>query len=339
MALVVACASQKAEPHKATSLSIMFYNVENLFDTVDNPLTMDEEYLPTGSRHWNGKRYRSKLNRLSEVLQKIDRGSLPDLLGLCEVENRQVVEDLTSSLNSHSYKIEHFESPDHRGIDVALLYNSNKFRLLKASPIYVQLVVPKEELNRLSNTRALELLRKHGDGSTRNLLKVELQKGRDTFCVFVCHFPSRRGGKSQTEYKRIQVASVLRDEVKKVQSGQPGTSIIIMGDFNDEPLDRSIKQVLQACDTGKTDCSLYNLYLSKDKENLGSYRYRDHWNMLDQIIISKKLWNSGVSADIFAPEWLIQTGKYEGYPLRTFGGRKYLDGYSDHFPILAKIPE
>ena len=336
--IFIACASQKPNKNAANSLDIMFYNVENLFDTINDPRTKDEEYLPNSDKRWNSEKYQTKLNHIAEVILKIDNNNLPDLIGVCEIEHKSVLLDLAKTLNTTQYKISHFESPDHRGIDVGLFYNDSIFELISEKPIYVQLKVPKKMLNRVSNKEAVELLKRNGSGATRNILQTNLKLNDDTLSVFTCHFPSRRGGKYETSYKRELVAQTLKEAINKEISKHPNSKIIVMGDFNDEPMDISMRKVLGAKKPEDSEAQLYNLFYEMDEDNEGSYKYRSDMNMLDQIIISPNLWNKEVEPKIFNPSWLIQTGKYAGFPLRTFGGKNYLAGYSDHFPIFASIP-
>lgn len=338
LTLLLSCASQKPTKRNTDGLEIMFYNLENFFDTIDDPKTMDEEYLPNADKRWNTDKYNTKLKNISKVISEIDGGNIPDLIGLCEFEHRSILKDIRQNLGIAHYKISHFESPDHRGIDVGLMYNDSIFELIKEEPIYVQLKVPSHILDKLNRADALEMLRKNGSGNTRNILKTMLKLGNDTICAFTCHFPSRRGGKNETSYKRELVADILKAEVKKETSQNPNLRIVIMGDFNDEPKDVSINQILGAKPVNDKSGNFYNLFYALDEENEGSYRYRSDMNMLDQIIISPNLWNDKTTSRIFNPSWLIQTGKYAGFPLRTFGGKNYLAGYSDHFPVFAHIP-
>jgi len=323
---LLSCASQKPKKKDDATLEIMFYNMENFFDTIDDPETRDEAYLPDAPNRWNTNKYNTKLVNISKVITTIDNGNFPDLIGVCEIENRSVLQDLSQTLGNVNYKISHFESPDHRGIDVGLLYKDSLFSIILEKPIYVNLKVPESTSG------------KKGKGSTRNILKTVLAGKNDTFCIYVCHFPSRREGKSASEYKRLIAANRLRDDIDQQKKQYPRNKIIVMGDFNDEPVDLSINKVLEAKSTDDQSAFLLNLFYQLDLEQEGSYRYRSKMNMLDQIIISDNLWNPETSSRIFNPSWLIQKGKYAGYPLRTFGGKNYLAGYSDHFPVFAQIP-
>lgn len=310
-------------------LTVAFYNVENLFDTLDDPETVDEEFLPSAERMWNSERYTNKLNHLSKVISSLVEGHSPDVLGLCEVENRQVVDDLIhqASLMSKPYAIVHEESRDVRGIDVAAIYDSVKLHLVSHGTVQVNLVEFEE--------------------ITRDILWMELEdrKTHESFYFIVNHWPSRRGGEAESEPKRMKAAEVLNQLVRKLQQEDSEAAIVICGDFNDEPTNRSIRETLGAeWKSDSTNAQLFNAMGPLKDEGKGSYCYRGDWNMLDQLIFSSgfqdgKGWDYlPKSATIHGPEWMRQhSDEYEGYPLRTFGGRTYLNGYSDHFPVYAVL--
>lgn len=312
----------------------MFYNLENFFDTIDDPLTNDEEYLPNADKRWNTDKYNRKTKNICEVITKINDGKLPNLLGVCEIEHKSILTDISNNLTNSNYGISHFESPDKRGIDVGLLYDNNIFKLISEKAINVELQVSRhsQELGNSSKSKEVTHTVK-----TRDILQTKLSYLTDTLCVFVCHFPSRRGGKEASDYKRSQVAQTLRTAIDFEQAKNPRLKFIIMGDFNDEPLDHAIKSVLKADKASTTNTGLINLFYDLDVNKEGSYKYHNEMNMLDQIIISSNLWNPSVTSNIYNPSWLIQTGKYAGFPLRTFGGKNYLGGYSDHFPVFATL--
>ena len=230
------------------SYLISFYNVENLFDTINDPDTDDDEFTPSGFKKWNKKRYEKKLDDLSWVLSNIDK-NLPTLIGLCEVENRNVVEDLSRNtlLIKGKYKVIHEESPDTRGIDVALMYRSDFFKYYSHTSVPV--IVPKAP-----------------DAKLRNILYV---KGAftesDTFHIFINHWKSRRGGREETEFKRLATAKILKAEIDKILKANNKANIIIMGDFNDEPHNISLNKILNATDkTGDNNFDeLYNLMYEK----------------------------------------------------------------------------
>jgi endonuclease/exonuclease/phosphatase family metal-dependent hydrolase len=310
---------------------LAFYNVENLFDIYNDPTTLDDDFTPTGRLHWTKERYQTKLKNLSTVISRIENYA-PDILGLCEVENKQVLEDLvnTDYLRLKDYGIVHYDSPDERGIDVALLYKRYAFKPLvsKAYPVNLP------------------------DDKTRDVLLVSgILGGKDTLHVLVCHFPSRSGDVEKSARKRMEAARTVRLIIEAIRAGQPHANIVVMGDFNDEPTDASIWDGLKArphsFNLAKDE--LYNAMGVLDYLQEGSYCYRGSWQMLDQIILSAPLLNPNSrlhykigSARIFNPDYLREkSGEYQGYPLRTYAGEKYLGGYSDHFPvyiILEQLP-
>lgn len=317
---------------------VMFYNVENLFDTEDNPQKNDNEFLPEGTRKWTPGRYRNKLNNLAKVISSAGEWGYPALVGMCEVENEKVLEDLTrsTSLKKARYRYVVTDSPDQRGINTALLYQHDCFRLLSWKPVRITFPTNKNK-------------------KTRDILHVtgEVQS-RDTLDVFVCHFPSRRGGESESEPDRIHVASQLRSSVDSLFRIRVRANIIIMGDFNDEPTNKSISEVLQTNPLGLTpdSRSLYNLFYHFEKQrNRGSYKYGRDWNMLDQIIVSGDLVSGQESrlralshtATIFSREFMQTEDLKNGgkRPRKTFHGYKHEGGYSDHYPVFVdlKIPQ
>jgi predicted extracellular nuclease len=301
---------------------VMFYNVENLFDTLDDPDKADEEFTPNGSRRWNNKRYYNKLNNLAKVITSLGEWEIPVLIGLCEVENEKVIRDLTtySPLRKMQYRHAMTESADERGIDVALLYQRDRFKYLYQKNI--QITLP-------SNPQK----------KTRDVLHVtgRLITG-DTLDVFVCHFPSRRNGQFESEPDRIEAASVIRRTVDSLKSCRTNENILIMGDFNDEPSDKSLARVL----VGNDLCNLF-LPLSK-RSYIGSYKYGGLWNFLDQIFVSTNLLDEQKpfhvlekTATIFQPNFLFVDDRTHGgkRPKKTFHGWRYEGGYSDHLPVFV----
>jgi predicted extracellular nuclease len=291
-----------------------FWNVENLFDTTDQNEVDDAEFLPSSGKKWDSSKFRQKLINLSSVIMSMNRGKGPDLLGLCEVENKSVIESLLDYLNP-GYEILHIDSPDGRGIDNALIYKKDLFSLVYSSADTVDL----------------------GEENTRSILHGRFKLKNDAvISVYVNHWPSRRGGEA-SELKRIKAAETLR---KSIKNNDKKDYLIIMGDFNDEPENISVDSVLNAGPySARKD--LINLAYDLSISGEGSYKYRDTWNMLDQIIISRngsKVKYIENSFEIYKPEFIItRTGTYAGTPRPTFGGSRYLGGYSDHFPVTAKF--
>ena len=303
------------------SFRVLFWNVENLFDCKDDPRKNDHEFLPDATRHWNHFRYRSKLNNLAKGIIASGENFVPDLVGLCEVENDSCLIDLVkySPLREAGYRYVITDSPDQRGIDVALLYQRGSFKLLQCQSIRIP----------------HKLLRK---GPTRDILHVvgKVISG-DSLDVFVCHMPSRSGGQAKSEPYRLMTASQLKQMVDSVMRIRKHPHVLIMGDFNDCPTDKSMKEVL--CSDG----CLENLM--KDKRQ-GTYRYRGEWGILDQFLVSKGLLKkkgsirtSSRKAQILRHDFLLmEDEKYGGdKPFRTYNGMKYLGGFSDHLPISLDL--
>lgn len=354
--ILAGCGSMGAKKHwckeDATLLSgsnqqtvkpfrVAFYNLENLFDTVDGP-NDDAEFLPNSANAWNGDRYNSKLRNMAKVIDSI----APSILGLVELENAFVLEDLraNSSVMKGKFEIAHRESPDLRGIDVALMYNAELFRI---SGIYMTpITLP--------------------DGyATRSIMRVHLvEKGTgDSLAVFINHWPSRRGGAASAA-SRMVAATALAQTLQN--NPTIPANFLIMGDFNDDPEDPSITEGLQA---GDAFHSIVNLaFLARQADStVGTIAWHTGWNMFDQIMISRplyyanlhshesagsgsektpshlhsyenKLWGSP-QINVYKRPWMLQHdgNKYDGWPLRTFAGKKYMNGFSDHLPVYTDL--
>lgn len=311
------------------TLFIASWNMENLFDAIDDPNNDDAEFLPNGNKEWTQEKIDSKIANQAKVIQWMNNGNGPDLLGVEEVEHRHLLDTLLArNFKSKNYKIAYIESPDKRGIDNGLIYNADKFEVINLKPIEV------------------ELPSKY---PTRYILEVELKTvlGENIY-VFVNHWPSRGGGEVKSQPNRIKAASVLREEIDFLYKGNNELNIVIMGDFNDMPNNLSIARYLWAtaynCSMSVDSLSLYNLAYKEFLLGNGSYLYRSNWNMLDQIIVSSELVSQGKikyicdSFHLVKPDFLIQKdGKYKGSAKPTFGGKTYLGGYSDHIPVAAKF--
>jgi predicted extracellular nuclease len=321
--------AQTENENSERSFRYMFYNVENLFDTEDDPEKRDEEFLPTEGKFWNKYRYKDKLFKIYQVITAVGEWQAPEIVGLCEIENRKVLEDLIARtpLYNAGYKIIHFESPDSRGIDVGMLYRENAFEPLIQEKIPV----------RFSGDRR----------STRDILYVKgVVYSVDTIHVYVNHWPSRWGGQLETEQKRMRAASVLRKHVDSVFHADKNPNIIISGDLNDYPDNKSLTENLRA-HTDKYDKArdelLYNLsYYLQFLENQGSHKYHGEWGVLDQLIVSGNLLNQSQTlqtsldhASVFSEDFLLEDDeKYTGkIPNRTYIGYKYNGGFSDHLPV------
>ncbi len=307
---------------------IGFYNVENLFDTIDLAGKFDEDFTPTGKQVWNTKRYNKKLNSLDKVIAGM---GYPSLLGVCEVENKAVLKDLVSNtgMSKYDYGIVHFESPDKRGIDNGFLYQKEYFKVEQSDKIRIKFP---DEIAK--------------DYTSRDIIYI---KGTflhsHTLHIFVNHWPSRRGGLKASEPKRVLVAQHLREAVDKIFAADSKANIIILGDLNDEPDNNSVKNTLNAgmlVDKIQAS-SLYNCMSKLDQQNKGTYNFRGNWNMLDNIIASSNLLSPSskiriLNPSIFQEDWMMYDNpKYGKTPNRTYGGPNYYGGYSDHLPVYAEM--
>lgn len=312
--------------------TVMSYNVENLYDTIDVAGFDDTEFTPISKKHWNTEKYSKKISDLSKVIAAVGKDRLPDVIGLVEVENRRVLEDLiaTPTLKSGGYGIVHEESPDARGIDVALLYRKDRFKY--EGHVKIPVAFPFDSA--VTTRDILYVYGKAPDG-------MELH-------FFVNHWSSRNGGDKLTEPKRMYCAVALRRSLDLLLSRDATARVIIMGDFNDEPSNKSIMGILQATNKRK-NISVGEFYnLMYDKHNLtpeGTYYYKGNWNMLDQIIVSPSLLNATNgysvgydSGKIFKEDWMLFKSKTgEVSPNRTYGGDNYYGGVSDHLPVYTVL--
>ncbi|MDJ0646140.1 MAG: endonuclease [Flavobacteriaceae bacterium] len=304
--------------------TIAFYNLENLFDTIDDPDTLDDDFTPNGRKKWNEKRYYRKQKKLSSVIAQIGKEETkksPSIVGIAEVENIEVIKDLIFSkkLVDEHYGIVHYDSSDERGIEVALLYKKEDFELLN------------------SETFSVLLYDEEGERDyTRDILFVTGKlKGEKIYC-FVNHWPSRRKGAQETEHRRILVAKRLQELVGNIAAKDDDAKIIIMGDFNDNPNDRSVKQYLL------TE-GLYNPYESLYDKGKGTVTHEKNWLLFDQIILSQNFFEGNTvlkytQAEIFDEHFLKSwKGKRKGSPFRTYIGKWHQGGYSDHFPVYIVL--
>jgi len=314
-------------------IRIAFYNVENLFDVYDDTLKNDDAFTPEGKRAWTKKRFYKKINNLYKTIAGIGEWTPPEIIGLCEVENRAVLTQLIkyTPLKKYNYKIIHFESPDVRGIDVALLYRSDK-----VNPVFFKNIQVNFDFDSTLKTRDI-------------LYVKALLFDIDTVHFFVNHWPSRYSGYNATVPKRKAAALVLRDKVDSLFALNAKANIIIMGDFNDEPERESLSVVLKAkTDTlGINSSDLVNLmYQYQNNSYIGTIKRENSWSVFDQFICSGALFKgqNGLSvrnsqANIFTEKFLfLDDDKYFGKKLfRTYLGFKYLGGYSDHLPIFLDL--
>ena len=315
---------------KNSPFQIAFYNLENLFDTINDIGKEDIEYTPKGVKNWESEKYWHKINHLARAIASFNHWKGPELLGVCEVEHRHCLEDLVqqSSLEQFNYGIIHKESKDKRGIDVACIYKKNRFQVLDYQYIPVQL----QKNNR----------------PTRDILYVMGSiDGQDTIHVFFNHWPSRYLGAGASEPKRMIAAEVLKGKVDSISKLNLQAKIIISGDFNDDPIDKSISEILEAKNK-LIDTTSFFLFNTSDsiyhQKELGTHKFRDHWSVFDQMIISSTLFKKSDSEGFFYQnfssavhhkKWLLTyDDQFTGNkPFRTFYGNEYLGGYSDHFGV------
>ena len=313
--------------------TIAFYNLENLFDTINDSLVFDDDRTPSGKDNWTEDRYWKKIKNLSKVISDIgseNSRSGPDLLGICEAENRNVLEDLIiqTTLQKKDYGIVHFDSPDERGIDVGLLYAKSSF--IPISFVSRRLLLTNEEGFR---------------DYTRDQLVVEGLLDNEKIYVIVNHWPSRSGGELRSRPYRLKAAELNKRIIDSLRYVNPNAKIISMGDFNDDPISPSFKKILKAKGKEKQldSLGLFNPMESLFKKGIGSLAYRDQWNLFDQIYLTANLFNNPEGyrfwkANVFNPPYLIDPkGMYKGYPLRTYAGGSYIGGYSDHFPVYVHL--
>ncbi len=321
---------------------VVFYNLENLFDTINDPNKNDEEYLPEGARKWTTYRYNQKLANMSRVLYDIaaEDKNFPAVIGVSEIENRLVLEDLiaTPKLAKANYRIVHYDSPDRRGVDCAFFYRPDKFQLEGS------------EAHRVSFPGRPNFL-------TRDLVAMWGKIEGEPFYFIVSHWPSRLGGKERSQYSRDHVAAQCKHICDSVRKVNPATKVVIMGDFNDDATDKSITDVLGAKGDkkgkikGLNPNDMYNPFYSMLKAGYGTLGYRDSWNLFDNIVVSENLATGSTGSlkiqkkqgaklygNIFYRPYMIQReGQYKNYPLRSFVGSNFQNGYSDHFPVYIYI--
>lgn len=323
------CFSQKDIPAARSSMTVAFYNVENLFDYVNDSAADDEEFLPDSPKNWNGEKYQKKINDLAKVVSSLNTRELPAIIGLAEVENEKVLRDLAQSqkLRRGNYELVHYDSKDERGIDVALLYNPDEVQLVDSRPIPVTFGQDIDDL-------------------TRDILYARFKADdNNTYHVFVNHWPSRSPNREDSEIKRIAAALVLRKEVDLIFNNDNSARIIILGDFNDEPTNRSLIQILNATNKRKNTYyrDLYNLMY--DPHNIageGTITYDGNWQMFDQIIVSYSLFEKSVNyyltfedGKVYKDEQVISADPETGKEVisRTYSGNVYKGGTSDHLPV------
>lgn len=313
---------------------IGFYNVENLFDIYDDEEINDEEFLPDGGRNWTKDKYEEKLGNMARVISEVGTDISPDglaIMGTSEVENLSVLEDLVKeeAIKDRNYEIVHYDSPDKRGIDCAMIYNPKYFKVTESKPLPV--ILYKEDGSRKY---------------TRDILFVKGEFDGETIYVLVNHWPSRSGGEKRSRPFRNAAAKVCKDTIDNILKVDPNAKFYIMGDLNDDPISPSVKKIMQGVNKPEkvTLKNLYNPMLDFFKKGHGTLAYRDAWSLFDQILMSKACLKGNTDGyflhktKVFKKSYMIQkTGQYKGYPFRTFGGGEYQGGYSDHLPVYVVL--
>ncbi|MCW3125880.1 MAG: hypothetical protein JWO03_1538 [Bacteroidetes bacterium] len=329
LCILALCLTLTGYAQEIKSARIVFYNTENFFDTIKDPKTDDEEFTPGSKSHWTAERYQTKLDHISKVLSAIVEKDAPLVIGLSEIENKKVSEDLAAqpSLKKYDLGVIEQDSPDPRGIDVALLYNKKLLTVISTEFLTVKL----PDL----------------DKGTRDILYMKGTVKGAEINFFVNHWPSRRDGKETSQVRRFAAAKVLRNKVDQILAVNPNANIIIMGDLNDNPIDSSVAVALGASEPVEpfTAGKLYDLMVKPYKDHKYSLKYRDENDVFDQMIVSESLIDRSAQTHVRSMEGSIFKAKFMMYdhpkygeiPNRTYGGPRYYGGYSDHLPVYIDV--
>lgn len=307
---------------------VIFYNVENLFDTINDREINDEDFLPASKQQWNTKKYQVKLKHLAKVFAAMLDTTQPLVIGLCEVENRKVLEDLIEQPPLKKFKlgIVHRDSPDERGIDCALLYNKEIIEPVFDATLPVNFPFETKD-------------------KTRDILYFKAFMGEEySIYFFVNHWPSRRGGEEESEHKRLAAANILKAKIENIYLGEPYARVVVMGDFNDNPTDQSILDLENVNKKSKTQPLVNLMETHWDKKEF-TLKFNGEGDIFDQFIVSENLLDvkskymvRHSAAQIFSPEWLLfNHPKYGTIPNRTYASGKWTGGYSDHLPVYFDI--
>lgn len=311
---------------------VCFYNLENLFDTINNNGKYDQEFSPSGARQWNGQKYWSKIQNMAYAISHFTSDVTPmgpAIIGVSEIENITVLQDLVRHdlIKKWRLQVIHHDSPDRRGVDVGLLYNPRLFRVLNV-------------------TNATLTIPDNPGFRTRDQMCVTGLLGGDKVSVIVNHWPSRLGGQEQSSYLREAAAARVMQTVDSLLADDPNQGIIVMGDLNDDPQDKSCAVVMGAkkkMDDVKEPRQFYNPWWATLDKGIGTLAYRGQWNLFDQIMISKFFLGDRSHLTYLRHEVMnfdfLKTpeGDYAGYPLRTYSAGRFLNGYSDHFPTQVYL--
>ena len=329
LACSLLCLSLSGCTQDIKSGRLIFYNTENFFDTIKDPKNYDGEYTPTGKDKWTSDRYHHKLQNIAKVLAAMSKPEAPIAIGLAEIENKHVSEDLAAepALSKYDLGVIEQDSPDPRGIDVALLYNKKLFTVTATEFLTVRL--PGSEIG------------------TRDILYVKGTVKGAVLHLFVNHWPSRRDGKEASEPKRLAAAAVLHQKVASITAAEPDAGIVIMGDLNDNPTDTTITVGLGASAPVEpySHSHLYDLMTKLYQDGKYTLRYHEEKDIFDQMIVSGMLIDKASAVHIknntggiFKENWMLFSHpKWGEMPNRTYSGPMYHGGYSDHLPVYLDL--
>lgn len=326
-----------------------FYNLENLFDIYDDPVKNDEEYLPDGKNKWTEVKYRKKLQNMAKVIRsmKEDNGVWHSVLGVSEIENRLVLEDLViePQIAEANYQIIHYDGPDRRGVDVALLYKPEDFKYIESESI--PFTFEGSSIDFLMDKQQQD------DFRTRDILMVHGLIGGEHFAIYVAHLPSRAGGKKGGNQLRDRGAEIMYDHAMKMQEKHPGIKIVCMGDMNDNPTDPSMAEYLHGKEkiADVTSSDMFSPFVEMLKAGYGSLAYQGVWSIYDLILVNNALANApdgglkirplgkqGFYGRVYKKPFMItQKGQYKNYPFRTFSNGAFVGGFSDHYPTYIVV--
>ena len=348
-ALVLLCTGADAQNKGSKNYVIGFYNLENLFDTYNDPAKNDEEFLPEGKNKWTDAKYQKKLQNMAKVIKsmKEENGAWHALLGVSEIENRLVLEDLVmdSQIASANYQIIHYDGPDRRGVDVALLYKPEVFKYIESESIpftfegsSIDFIMTQEQKDYFK---------------TRDILMVHGTIDGEHFAVYVAHLPSRAGGKKGGNQLRDRGGEIMYNHAMQMQAKYPGIKIVCMGDMNDNPTDPSMAEYLHGKEfmDEVTDTDFFSPFTSMLKAGFGSLAYQGVWSIYDLLLVNnalahpqegtfglRQLHKKGYYGRVYNPKFLTnQEGQYKGTPFRTFSNGSFIGGYSDHYPTYIVI--